>query len=174
MNYIMQIKNRIYYLKLNYVPNLKGREFFFFFFFSHDKLCPFTKHFAGRSSPMSSAHSPVSCSSLTQAAHSLTKTSLSKFLFGLTRKFFLSSLVLKTTLLLGLTQFTNTSTVPRNKMKVFSNTEMSRSDLVNKKAKTAQKAFVWLFWLFVNQIRTALISVFKILSFYYEAQLKCL
>ena len=70
MNYIMQIKNRIYSLKLNYVPNLKGREFFSSsFFFSHDKLCPFTKHFAGRSSPMSSAHSPVSCSTLTQATH---------------------------------------------------------------------------------------------------------
>ena len=70
MNYIMQIKNRIYYLKLNYVPNLKGRKFFFSsFFFSHDKLCSFTKHFAGRSSPMSSAHSPVSCSTLTQATH---------------------------------------------------------------------------------------------------------
>ena len=33
MNYIMQIKNRIYYMKLNYVPNLKGREFFFFLLF---------------------------------------------------------------------------------------------------------------------------------------------
>ena len=80
MNYTMQIKNRIFYLKLNYVPNLKGREFFFLF--SLDKLCPSTKHFAGQSSPVSPAHSPVSCSSLTRGiSNHHSKTSLSKFRF---------------------------------------------------------------------------------------------
>ena len=101
MNYIMQIKNRIYYLKLNYVPNLKGESFFFFFFFS------VTINYAPSQSTLPAEALP--CLQLTHLYHAahllkqLTKTSLSKFLFGLARKFFLLSLVLKTTLLLGLT-----------------------------------------------------------------------
>ena len=100
MNYIMQIKNRIYYLKLNYVPNLKGREFFFFFFLVTINYAPSQSTLPAEALPC------LQLTHLYHAAHSLkqlTKTSLSKFLFGLARKFFLSSLVLKTTLLLGLT-----------------------------------------------------------------------
>ena len=86
MNNIIRIKNRIYYLKLTYVPNLKGREFFlfllfilYFIFFKslHQALCR-------RHSPVSSAHTPVSCSSLTHGMsthHFKTRSKLSVILY---------------------------------------------------------------------------------------------
>ena len=86
MNYIMQIKNRIYYLKLNYVPNLKGREFFFSFFFS------VTINYAPSQSTLPAEALPcLQLTHLYHAAHSLkqlTKTSCPNFCLDSRGNFF--------------------------------------------------------------------------------------